>query len=104
MTEPIKEFGTIVNDRDGMDKSNDRTLSLDEAIIPVRLPHNLFDRLVKAAQFYGYPNVEAYCAAKMVESLNTKVGAAHISSPTQVSQVEAKKITGPSGSGMVTRG
>ena len=98
MSEPINDLGVIVNDREGEEK----TFNLDEAVLPLRFPNNIFDRLVKAASFYNFPNVESYCQARLVESLNTKIGAAHINAPTAVSGVEAKKITGPMG-GIVSR-
>ena len=77
--------------------------NLDEAVVPLRFPNALFDRLVKAATFHRFPTVEAYCEARLIESLNSKIGSAYIDSPTTVSGVEAKKITGPSNSGMVSR-
>ena len=76
--------------------------NLDEARIVLRISHNIVDRLVKASQFHNYPTMEDYCIARLVESLNTKVGSAYIDSPTSVSGVEAKKISGPMG-GIVTR-
>lgn len=105
MTDQITDLGVIVNDREGMDKSNDHSerYNTEEAVIPVRIPHNMFNRLLKASEFHGYPNLEAYCAAKLVETLTTKIGAAYIDSPTQMSGVDARKITGSSNSGIVKR-
>ena len=103
MSDHIEDLGVIVNDRDGMDKSNDRSLSTEEAVIPLRVSNAVFDRLHKAAVYYNFPNVEAYCIARLIESLNTKVGAAHIDSPSNFAGQETKKITGPSGLGMVSR-
>ena len=103
MTEPITELGVIVNDRDGMDKSNDRSFNVDEAVIPIRVPNDMFDRFVKAAQFHKYPTVEAWAESTLILSLTTKIGAPSIASPTELSGVEANKITGPKG-GIVTRG
>ena len=99
-------LGIIVNDRDGQDKSNDRSddFNLDEAVVPVRMPHNIFNKLVNAAEFYGYPSLESYIMAKMVSSLDTKVGEATISAPSNFSGQETRKITGPSHSGLVSRG
>lgn len=103
MTDHIEDLGVIVNDRDGMDKSNDRSLNTDEAVIPLRVSNTIFDRLHKAAVYYNFPNVEAYCIARLVESLNTKVGSAHIDSPSNFAGHETKKISGPMG-GIVSRG
>ena len=102
---PITDLGVIVNDREGMDKSNDRTQAygIEEAVVPLRMPHSIFDRFLKAAEFSGM-SLEAYIMAKMVSSLETKVGETTISSPSQVSGQMANKITGPSNLGMVRRG
>ena len=90
-----------------MDKEHTNDLSnvvnLDEAVIPLRLSHEMVDRIAKKAQFSGYPSVETYCVSIIVNSLTTKIGEATISTPSQVSNTETKKITGPSNSGMVTR-
>jgi len=101
----IKDFGVIVNDRDGQDKSNDRSIdyNLEEAVVPLRMPNDVFDRLLKAANFHGFDSLEKYLMFRLVQTLETKVGAASIDSPSQTSGVEARKITGPSGSGMVHR-
>ena len=103
MDKHIDGLGVIVNDRDGMDKSNDRSLNTEEAVIPLRVSNAVFDRLHKAAVYHNFPNVEAYCIARLLESLNTRVGAAHIDSPSNFAGQETKKITGPSGLGMVSR-
>ena len=100
MAEHIDDLGVIVNDQEGQIKE----LTTDEAIIPVRIPDAMFDRMVKAAQFHKYPSVETWAAATLVNSLTTKIGAPSIDSPQYVSTQEARKITGPSGSGMVRRG
>lgn len=81
----------------------DDFVAIDEARIVLRLSHNIVDRLVKASMFHKFPTMEAYCVARLIESLNQKVGAAYIDSPTSVSGVEAQKITGPIG-GIVSRG
>ena len=94
----IDNLGVIVNDREGEIKE----LTTDEAIIPVRVPDAMFDRMVKAAQFHKYPNVETWAAATLVNSLTTKIGAPSIDSPSYLSAQEANKITGPKG-GIVTR-
>ena len=104
MSEPINDLGVIVNDRDGMDKSNDRSLNTDEAIIPIRVPNAVFDRMVKAAQFHQYKSVEDWAASTLVNSLTTKVGAPRINSPDQLNNQDSRLITGPSNSGMVRRG
>ena len=82
---------------------NNKELPLDEAVIPVRVPDAIFDRMVKAAQFHQYPNVEAWATATLVNSLTTKVGAPSINSPGLVNTQPAKLITGPKG-GIVSRG
>lgn len=100
----IDGLGVIVNDRDGMDKSNDRSLNTDEAVIPLRVSNDVFDKLHKAANFYGFPTTEAYCIYRLIESLDRKVGQASIDAPSHFSGTETRKITGPSGLGMVSRG
>ena len=89
-----------------MDKSNNRsdTYTLDEAVVPLRMPHNLFDRLHKAATFHGFLSLEEYCIARLIETLDHKVGKANIDSPSNFSGQQAQKISGPSGLGMVSRG
>ena len=98
--EHINNLGTIVNDKEGQIKE----LTIDEAIIPVRVPDAMFDRMVKAAQFHKYPNVEAWAVATLIQSLTTKIGAPSINSPGLVNTQPAKLISGPSNSGMVRRG
>ena len=98
MTEPITDLGTIVNDRDGQEP----TVSLDEARLNLRITNQLFDRLAQAAQFHKYPSVEDYCIHKLIESTQTKVGAAYIDTPYSQNGREAKKITGPMG-GIISR-
>ena len=93
------DLGTIVNEREGQES----TVSLDEARINLRVSNQIFDRLMKAAQFHNFPNLEAYCTARLIESLQTKIGAAYIDSPHALNGGEAQKVTGPSNSGMVTR-
>ena len=93
-------FGTIVNDREGQKP----TLPLDEARLILRISDDIFNRLLKAASFYNYPSVEDFCIHKLIESIQTKAGAAHIESPSFVNGQEAKKISGPSNSGMIRRG
>ena len=99
MTEHIEDLGTIVNDQEGVVKE----LTIDEAVIPIRVPDAIFDRFVKAAQFHKYPNVEAWATATLIQSLTTKIGAPTIDSPGYMNTQEAKKITGPSNLGMVRR-
>ena len=95
------KFGTIVNQREGQDESD---LSLTEARIVLRVSDNIFDKLMMKAQHKGFPNLEAYCESIVISSLTTKVGEPTINSPSTMSEQSAKKITGPSGTGMVTRG
>lgn len=102
MDNHIDGLGVITNDRDGFDKSNDRSLNTDEAVIPLRVSNAVFDRLHKAANYYNFPSTEAYCIARLIESLNTKVGSAHIDSPSSFSGQDTRKITGPVG-GIVSR-
>jgi hypothetical protein len=78
-------------------------VSLDEAKVILRVPHNIFDRLMKASQHYGFNTLEAYCSAKLVEGLETKVGATHIKGPEQLSGQQTKLVTGPSYDGTVRR-
>ena len=97
----MTDLGIIVNDREGQDKPD---LSLTEARIVLRVSDDIFDKLMLKAQHKGFPNLEAYCESLVVSSLVTKVGEPTINSPTQISEQAAKKITGPSGTGMVRRG
>ena len=90
-------------DKQLQDNNLGTIVNLDEAVIPLRLTHELVDRLQRKAQFGGYPSVEAYCESIVVNSLSTKVSAPTIDSPGYMSGNEAKKITGPSHSGMVKR-
>lgn len=99
MTEPINNLGVIVNEKEGQIKE----LTLDEAVIPVRVPDSIFDRFVRAAQHYNYPNVEAWAAATLVQSLESRVGQPSISAPSQVTGQSTGLIKGPSNSGMVRR-
>ena len=108
MNGPIEDLGIIVNDREGMDKANDREghikqLTTDEAVIPVRVPDAIFDRMVKAAQFHQYPTVEAWAASTLIQSLTTKIGAPSIDSPGSLNNQAVRKVTGPSNSGAVRR-
>ena len=68
-----------------------------------QLPHHIFDKLVKASEFHGL-SLEKYLMYRLVQTLETKVGAASVASPSAFSGVEAKKVTGPSNTGMVSRG
>ena len=99
MSETISNLGTIVNDKEGQIKE----LTIDEAVIPIRVPDAMFDRFVKAAQFHGHRSVEDWATAVLISSLTTKIGAPSISSPGQLSGQDARKVTGPSNLGMVSR-
>ena len=89
---------------DGYVDVTDKPLTVDEAKIILRVPHNFFDRLVKAAEFYSYPSLETYCVAQLMSGLEQKVGATHITGPANLSgQDVIKKVTGPSYSGIVSR-
>ena len=80
-------------------------VNLDEAVIPLRVTHQVFDRLAKKAQFSGFDSVEKLCVFILLKSLEHKVGAPSIDAPSTFSgDADTKKITGPSGSGMVRRG
>ena len=92
------DLGVIVNDREGQEPK----VSLDEARINLRLTNQLFDRLVKAAQFNKFPSVEDYCIYILTQSLQTKIGAANIDAPSYQNGIEARKISGPMG-GIVSR-
>ncbi len=46
--EPIDDFGVIVNDRDGQQPKEFNT---DEAVLPIRVPHDIFDKFIRAAAF-----------------------------------------------------
>jgi len=81
-------------------------VSLDEAKLILRVPHSVFDKLFQTSTHYGFKSLEDYCVARLVESMETKIGAPHIGGPSTLNgnQAPMKTITGPSGSGMVTRG
>ena len=98
MDQNTNDLGVIVNDREGQIKE----LTIDEAIIPIRVPDKTFDRFVKAAQFEGYPNVETWAAATLTQGLEKRIGQPNISAPTQMSGQSSNLITGPKG-GIVTR-
>lgn len=85
------------------DKPN---VSLDEAKLILRVPHSVFDKLYNTSIHYGFKSLEDYCVARLVESMETKIGAPHICGPSTLNgnQAPKKTITGPSGSGMVVRG
>ena len=99
--QPIEDLGVIVNDREGQEPED---LNIDEAVLPIRVPHTMFDKFLKAAQFNKYPSVEAWAAATLVNSLTTKIAAPSIDSPGYLNNQEAKKISGPSHSGIIRRG
>lgn len=101
MTEQITDLGVIVNDREDQET---KELNIDEAVLPVRVPHAIFDKFLKAAQFHKYPNVEAWAAATLVNSLTRKIGAPSIDAPSYLNEQEAKKISGPSHSGLIRHG
>ena len=98
--EPIDDFGVIVNDRDGQQPKEFNT---DEAALPIRVPHDIFDKFIRAAAFKKYPSVEAWAASTLVQSLTTKIGAPSIDAPDQFCGQDTKKISGPSNSGMIRR-
>ena len=79
-------------------------VNLDEAVVPLRVTHQIFDRLAKKAQFAGFDSVEKYCVFVLIKSLETRVGAPSIEAPSQLNDQPSNKITGPSNSGMVRRG
>ena len=99
MDQNTSNLGVIVNDKEGQVKD----LTIDQAIIPIRVPDSIFDKMVKAAKFKGFNTVEQWAEATLVQSLTTKIGAPSIESPTQLNNQEVRKITGPSNSGMVKR-
>ena len=98
--QPIDDLGVIVNDREGQEPKD---LNIDEAVLPIRVPNSIFDKFVKGAQFNKYPSTEAWAAATLVNSLTTKIGAPSIDSPGYLNDQTAKRITGPSNSGVVQR-
>ena len=93
----INDFGVIANERVGQEA---KELNTEEAIIPLRVPDAIFDKFVKAAQFNKHPNVEAWAVSTLIQTLTSKIGAATIDSPGYLNNHEAKKITGPSNSGL----
>ena len=91
----------MTNDQTPQEVPN--VVNLDEAVIPIRVPHNMFDKFLKAAQFTGHKSVENWATAVLVSSLTTKVGAPSIDAPDQLSGQSTGKVTGPSFSGVVRR-
>ena len=94
------ELGTIVTAEDATPSSVN---PLDEARILIRLSNDDFDKIAMASQYKNYASVEDYCLSIVMESLNDKVGKAHISSPGELSGSPVTKVVGPSNSGMVRR-
>ena len=97
----IDDFGIIVDNPDGQEL---KELDIDEAVKTIRVPHSLFNKFVIAAHFNKYLNVEAWASATLVNSLTTKIRAPSFDSPDLLNNQEAKKITGPSNSGLTRRG
>jgi hypothetical protein len=92
------ELGTIVTE-----ESTPSDYSLDEARIVIRLTNDAFDKIALASQHKNFASVEDYCLSMVMDSLNEKVGKAHITSPGELSGAPVTKIMGPSNSGMVRR-
>ena len=90
----IKDFGEVVNDKE--------LPSIDEARINLRVPHELFDKLLGHAQKRRFPNVESFCEFVLTQAVTQKVGATHIDGPEMMSGHETGKITGFKG-GIVSR-
>ena len=70
---------------------------LEQARINLRVSPNVFDRLLKQAEFYGV-EIEEHCVNILEESLKALIGKPHINAPSQVggaSEFVAKKITAP---------
>ena len=88
-----------VTDEEGIIKD----LSIDEARIVLRVSNEIFDKLMLKSQHQNFSSLEAYCESLVLSSLITKVGEATISAPAQMSGVQAKKISGPSHSGLISR-
>ena len=91
----IRDFGTIVN--------NEEPLTVEEAKLNLRIPHNLFDQLLSHAQKRRFPSVEAFAEFILTQAVTQKVGATFIDGPEVMSGQSTGKITGFKG-GIVTRG
>ena len=98
--QPIEDLGVFVNDREGQEP---KELNTDEAIIPIRVSNSIFDKFLKAAKFNKL-SVEKWAVMTLINSLTTKISRPSIDSPDYLNNQEAKKITGPSNSGMIRRG
>lgn len=96
------ELGTIVTGQE-QDELQSIGVNLDEAVIPIRVSNEVFDQLALASQHKNYSSVEDYCLRAVLDTLNEKVGKAHISSPGELSGAPVTKVMGPSNSGMVRR-
>ena len=76
---------------------------LELSRINLRVTPAIFDTLNRQAEFHGL-TIEEHCTNILLESLDKKVGAAFISTPSHLSGTETKKIMGPSITSTVTRG
>ena len=73
----------------------EKIFSLENSRIILNVAPALFDRLHSQAEFHNL-SVEEHCEQVLRNSLEKGVGAAMISSPSQMSgQEDLKKITGP---------
>jgi hypothetical protein len=107
-SEPIEDFGTIVNDwepsTDEVDVIPDQhpqDLPLDLEKVICWFSPEQYDSLQRAAEFLRV-SIEEHVAQIVINSLNTKVGAPRISAPGSLSGTPTGLISAPTYS--VTRG
>jgi len=75
---------------------------LEMSRINLRVTPNLFDRLLKQAEFHGI-EIEEHCVNILQESLSTQIGKATITAPSNIGGTVQKKVMGPSVVPTVTR-
>ena len=109
------KFGTIVTDNkptaQDIENQNlerkirEAELSLVNSKLVLTVKDAVFNKLEQAAAFHGYDSVEVYCVEKLLETLESKVGAPSISKPGAVNgTTTVKRITGPSSAYYERRG
>jgi hypothetical protein len=75
---------------------------LTQARINLRVPPPVFDKLDRQATFHNI-SIEEHCTNILIDSLNQRIGAPHISGPSKLNDTIQPKIVGPSEVSSVTR-
>ena len=76
---------------------------LSQARINLRVAPPVFDKLDRQANFHGI-TIEEHCTNILIDSLNQRIGAPHITGPSKLNDTIQPKIVGPSEVSSVTRG